>query len=84
MEIANAANAPYSPEQIVNVAYNLVYSTGMFADACRDAALPPTKIGQTSKSTSPLRTANTVTPKPQPTKPATTLPMQPSPTTPTH
>jgi hypothetical protein len=36
MEIADAANAPYSPEQIVNVAYNLVYSTGMFADACRD------------------------------------------------
>ena len=32
MEIVDAANNPYSAEQVVTAAYNLVFKTGMFAD----------------------------------------------------
>jgi hypothetical protein len=36
IDIADAAAAPYSPEQVVNIAYTLVFGTGMFPEACRD------------------------------------------------
>jgi hypothetical protein len=34
--LADAANAPYTPAQIVSIAYNTVFSTGMFPEACRE------------------------------------------------
>jgi len=34
--LADAAAAPYSPAQIIAIAYNVLFSTGMFPDACRD------------------------------------------------
>jgi hypothetical protein len=34
--LANAAAAPYSSAQIIAIAYNVVFSTGMFPDACCD------------------------------------------------
>jgi hypothetical protein len=36
LDLAAAANAAYTPQQIVAYAYNLVFQTGVFADACRD------------------------------------------------
>ena len=35
MDIAAAANNPYSAEKLVTAAYNLVFKTGMFADDCK-------------------------------------------------
>jgi hypothetical protein len=40
--LADAAQAPYMPAQIVAIAYNLIFSTGMFPDACRDWRRRPT------------------------------------------
>jgi hypothetical protein len=34
--LAGAAAAPYSPAQIIAIAYNMLFSTGMFPDACHD------------------------------------------------
>ena len=34
MDIAAAANNPYSAEQLVTAAYNIVFKTGMFANDC--------------------------------------------------
>jgi hypothetical protein len=42
IDIADAATALYSPEQIVNIAYTLVFATGMFPEACRDWRRLPT------------------------------------------
>ena len=35
VDIAATANNPYSVEQVVTAAYNLVFKTGMFADDCK-------------------------------------------------
>jgi hypothetical protein len=40
--LAAAANAPYTSAQIVSIAYNTIFSTGMFSDACRDWRRRPT------------------------------------------
>jgi hypothetical protein len=42
IDIADAASAPYSPEQVVTIAYTLVFGTGMFPEACRDWRRLPT------------------------------------------
>ena len=34
--LADAAATPYSTPQILSIAYNNIFSTGMFSDACRD------------------------------------------------
>ena len=34
--LADAAAAPYTSAQIIAIAYNVLFSTGMFPDACRD------------------------------------------------
>jgi hypothetical protein len=34
--LADAAAAPYTPAQIIAIAYNVHFSTGMFPDACCD------------------------------------------------
>ena len=36
INFAAAENIPYTPEQIVNVAYNLVFDTGVFNDECKE------------------------------------------------
>ena len=36
MELADAGQTPYSAEQVVAIAYSLVFNTGQFTDACRD------------------------------------------------
>jgi ribosomal protein S17E len=36
LDLAAAANAAYTSQQIVAYAYNIVFQTGVFADACRD------------------------------------------------
>ena len=36
VDYAQAGQSPYSPTQIVSNAYNLVYNTGLFPDACRE------------------------------------------------
>ena len=36
VSLAAAANAPYSPAQIVAIAYNTIFTTGMFPEACRE------------------------------------------------
>lgn len=36
VEIAAAAQAPYDPTQVVNIAYTIVFNTGVFQDSCRD------------------------------------------------
>jgi hypothetical protein len=42
--LATAANAPYSPAQIIAIAYHMLFSTGMFSTACRDwQRRPPLK-----------------------------------------
>ena len=35
-EFAQDGNQPYTPQQILTQAYNLVYKTGMFFDDCKD------------------------------------------------
>jgi hypothetical protein len=35
VEFAAAGNTPYSPEQVVATAYQLIYATGMFLDDCK-------------------------------------------------
>ena len=32
---ASAGNTPYSKEKITNMAYNIVYCTGIFSDECK-------------------------------------------------
>lgn len=36
VNLTAAAQAPYTPEQIVAYAYNTIFQTGLFPDACRD------------------------------------------------
>ena len=36
MELADAGNQPFSPNQIVNTAYTLVFNTGLYFDECKD------------------------------------------------
>jgi hypothetical protein len=36
VSLAAATQAPYSAEQIVAIAYKLVFTTGMFPEACRE------------------------------------------------
>ena len=36
IDLAAAANVPYSPAQIVNIGYSLMFNTGLFPDAMRD------------------------------------------------
>jgi hypothetical protein len=35
IEFADAGQTPYSPEQVLNVAYQLVFRTGLFSDECK-------------------------------------------------
>jgi hypothetical protein len=54
MELAAAANAAYPPQQIVAYAYNTIFKTGHFTNACRTWRQQwPAKLGQISKLTSP-------------------------------
>ena len=42
MTLAASGKAPYSNAQIVSISYNIVFSTGMFADSYKDwRRLPP-------------------------------------------
>jgi hypothetical protein len=34
--LAAAANAPYTSAQIIVIAYNTIFTTGMFPEACRE------------------------------------------------
>ena len=36
MELADAGNQPFSPTQVVNTAYTLVFNTGLYFDECKD------------------------------------------------
>jgi hypothetical protein len=36
MELADAGNQPFSPAQIVNTSYTLVFNTGMYFDECKE------------------------------------------------
>jgi hypothetical protein len=36
INVANAADVPYTPSQIVAISYNLIFATGMFPEACRE------------------------------------------------
>jgi hypothetical protein len=36
VELADAANAAYTPAQIVAIAYNCLFQTGLYTDACRE------------------------------------------------
>jgi hypothetical protein len=36
IELTDAAGAPYTPSQIVAIAYMLIFDTGMFPEACRE------------------------------------------------
>jgi hypothetical protein len=36
LELADAGNQPFSPNQIVNTAYTLVFNTGLYFDECKD------------------------------------------------
>ena len=36
ISLAAAGQAPYTPAQIVSIAYNLVFNTGLFPEACRE------------------------------------------------
>ena len=53
VEFASADNAPFIPVQVVNTAYNVIFSTGMFNDDCTMWKRKPSdkKIGQASKLT---------------------------------
>jgi hypothetical protein len=42
IDFADAAGTPYSVNQLVTTAYNLVFKTGLFADTCRDWRRRPT------------------------------------------
>jgi hypothetical protein len=35
IEFASAGQAPYSPQQVLNIAYQLIFRTGLFADDCK-------------------------------------------------
>ena len=35
-EFASAGNAPYTPEQILNIAYQTLFSSGIYSDGCKD------------------------------------------------
>ena len=35
VEFASAGNAPFTPVQVVNTAYNVIFNTGMFTDDCK-------------------------------------------------
>ena len=35
VEFASAGNAPFTPVQVVNTAYNVIFTTGMFHDDCK-------------------------------------------------
>jgi hypothetical protein len=36
ISLAAAANAPYTAAQIVAIVYNIIFSTGMFLETCRE------------------------------------------------
>jgi hypothetical protein len=36
VDLAAAADAPYTPKQVVAIAYNIAFQTGMFTEGCRD------------------------------------------------
>jgi len=36
MELADAGNQPFSPNQVVNTAYTLVFNTGLYFDECKE------------------------------------------------
>ena len=42
IEFAAAGNAPFTPVQVVNTAYNVTFSTGMFNDDCKTWKRKPT------------------------------------------
>ena len=35
MELGDAGNTPYTPGKIVNIAFNLIFNTGKFAEGCK-------------------------------------------------
>lgn len=36
IDFADAASTPYTPNQVLTTAYNLVFKTGLYSDTCRD------------------------------------------------
>ena len=64
-EFTVAGNAPFIPVQVVNTAYNVVFSTGMFNDDCKIWKRKPTveKSGPVSKLTLPSHTKNSWIPR---------------------
>jgi len=36
IDLADAAGAPYTPEQILNNAYALMFQTGVYGEACKE------------------------------------------------
>ena len=36
VDFASAGKQPYSPKQIINIAYSLVFDTALFPEACRE------------------------------------------------
>jgi hypothetical protein len=57
---AVAGGKPYGADMIINVAYTLVFNTGLFPDACRawQSRAIAEKHGRNSRSTSPLLIKN--------------------------
>jgi len=43
VDYAAAGKNPYSPEQIVNIAYNLVFQISLFTDKCKKNQKNPAK-----------------------------------------
>ena len=41
VEFADSANQPFTPEQILTKAYNLVYATGLYKDKCKEWTRKP-------------------------------------------
>jgi hypothetical protein len=59
---AISVGQPYEDAMIVNVAYTVVFNTGLFPDACRAWQVHPAaqKLGPTSRFISQQRTVNFV------------------------
>ena len=57
---AAAGNTPYSLEQVISIAFQLVYQTGLFVDECKSWNRLPTqkKLGPASNLSSQLLTTN--------------------------
>ena len=64
IELAAAGNTPFTPGQVVNTAYNVIFSTGIFNDDCKIWKRKPTaaKTRPISRPTLPSHTKNSWSP----------------------